>query len=246
MYERNAGIQECWEKDSWYGISDTSDVSRNLLYNPDDEAMETLAALKPEWFVYDKPFLLSRDRSILYGFTVSENTSLEIPESVIIYDNLFLHEEDHGYKKIYIGKNLEEIVNTQNVFGFFVEDYVVDVRNDSFASDAGILYDDIPDDYGGSKLILFPSGRGISSPELYVQYNPTCDLEIGEYAFFMKSFIKAMVLPPNTEIDDKAFFIKAGKGIIFADSTVEDKLLKFKQDGMIIGTDIKCYKCYEV
>ena len=179
MYERNEEIQECWEKDGWYGISDTSDVSRNLLYNPDDEAMETLAALKPEWFVYDKPFLLSPDRSILYGFAVSEDTVLEIPESVIVYDNLFLHEEEYGYKKIYIGENLEEIVNTQNAFGFFVEDYVVNERNSSFASDAGILYDWVPDGgYASYRLILFPSGRGISNPEMYVQYDPTCDLEI--------------------------------------------------------------------
>lgn len=242
MYERNAEIQECWEKDGWYGISDTSDVSRNLLYNPDDEAMETLAALKPEWFVYDKPFLLSPDRSILYGFAVSEDTVLEIPESVVVYDNLFLHEEEYGYKKIYIGEKLEEIVNIQNAFGFFVEDYVVDERNGSFASDSGILYDEAPDDYACSKLILFPSGRGISSPEIYVQYNPTCDLEIGEYAFYMKGFIKAMVLPPNTEIDDKAFFIKDGSGVIFANSIAGDKLHRAKLDGMIVGTDIKCYE----
>ncbi len=241
MYERNAEIQECWEKDGWYGISDASDVSRNLLYNPDDEAMETLAALKPEWFVYDKPFLLSRDRSIFYGFAVSEDTVLEIPESVIVYDNLFLHEEEYGYKKIHIGGNLEEIVNIQNAFGFFVEDYVVDERNGSFASDSGILYDKVPDDYARSKLILFPSGSGISNPERYVQYNPTCDLKIGEYAFYMKGFIKAMVLPPNTEIDDKAFFIEDGRGIIFADSNAEYKLLRAKQGGMIAGTDIKCY-----
>ena len=77
---------------------------------------------------------------------------------------------------------------------------------------------------------------------MYVQYNPTCDLEIGEYAFYMKGFIKAMVLPPNTEIDDKAFFIKDGKGIIFTDSNAGNKLLRAKRDGMIAGTDIKCYE----
>ena len=241
MYERNAEIQECWEKDGWYGISDASDVSRNLLYNPDDEAMETLAALKPEWFVYDKPFLLNPDRSILYGFAVSEDTVLEIPESVIVYDNLFLHEEEYGYKKIHISENLEEIVNLENAFGFFVEDYVADERNGSFASDSGILYDEAPYDYARSKLILFPSGRGISNPEMYVQYNPACDLEIGEYAFYMKGFIKAMVLPPNTEIDDKAFFIKDGRGIIFAGYSAGVDLLRAKRDGMLAGTDIKCY-----
>ena len=249
MYERNAKLQECWEENGWYGFSDTSDVSSNLLYNPDDEAMETLASLKPDWFVYDKPFLLSPDRSILYGFTVSEDSVLEIPESVIVYDNLFIHEEAYGYKKICIGGNLEEIVNVQNAFGFYVEDYVVTEWNDYFGSDAGILYDVAPpkgDDWCGcSKLILFPSGRGISSPELYVQYNvdPSCNLVIGEYAFFMKGFIKAMVLPPNTEIEDNAFYIKDGRGIIFADRYVGNQLLEAKSNGMIEGTDIKCYEC---
>lgn len=248
MYERKQEIQECWEKNEWYEFSDTSDVSENLLYNPDDEAMETLEALKPDWFVYHKPFLLSRDRSILYGFTVSEDSVLEIPESVIVYDNLFLHEEAYGYKKIYIGENLEEIVNVQNAFGFYVEDYVVNKRNSCFASDAGILYDMVPDEFDDSRLILFPSGRGISSPELYVQYNvdPSCELVIGEYAFFMKGFIKAMVLPPNTEIEDNAFFIKDGRGVIFADHYVGNQLLEAKSNGRIEGTDIKCYECGEV
>ncbi|MCM1233900.1 MAG: hypothetical protein NC489_27660 [Ruminococcus flavefaciens] len=51
MYVRNAEIQECWEKDEWYGISDTSDVSERFLYNPDDEAVDKLLRAKGDGMI---------------------------------------------------------------------------------------------------------------------------------------------------------------------------------------------------
>lgn len=242
MYHRNQELHECWEKDAWYGISDSLDISGSLLYNPDDEAMETLAALKPEWFAYDKPFLLSTDRTILYGFAISSDTVLEIPKTVTVYDNLFIHEEDYGYKTILINESLEEIVNLQNAFGFYVENYVVDERNSDFASESGILYDDIPYWCGDVNLILFPSGRGISMQDSYMQFNPDCRLNIGQYAFYMKGFIKALVLTPKTRINDKSFFIKGnGKGKIFADPANGTVLFRSMKKGQIEGIDIECY-----
>jgi hypothetical protein len=243
MYVRNKELQECWEKNAWYGVQDLSDISENLLYNPDDEAMETLAALKPEWFVYDKPFLLDRNRSVLYGFSVTGSADLEIPESVRIYDNLFIHEEDKGCKNIWINEKLDTIVNVQNAFGFYVENYYTDERNSKFAAEDGVLYNSLPEEDENVKLILFPSGRGKSMQDSYFQFCSGCDVEIGEYAFYMDGFIRALVLPPYAKINENSFFIRNGRGKLFACSEQhKDLLLSCIRSGQISGVSIEFYE----
>jgi hypothetical protein len=242
MYVRNEELQECWEKNAWYGVQDVSDISENLLYNPNDEAMETLAALKPEWFVYDKPFLLDRSRTVLYGFSVTGSVNLEIPESVRIYDNLFIHEEDTGYKNIWINEKLETIVNVQNAFGFYVENYYTHEKS-HFVAEDGVLYDSLPEEDENVRLILFPSGRGKSRQDSYFQFCPGCDVEIGEYAFYMDGFIRALVLSPYAEINEKSFFIKNGRGKLFAYSEHhKDLLLSCIRSGQISGVSIEFYE----
>lgn len=241
MYKRNEEVQECFENDSWYGVTDQTEISSSLLYNPNDEAMETLAALKPELFVYDKPFLLSADRTILYGFAVSNETVLEIPSTVLFYDNLFIHEETYGYQRIVINERLEEIVNTQNAFGFYVEEYRVHESNNNYFGKNGILFDVEPEQYTQAKLILFPSGWGVSNKDAYVQFPPFGDLIIGEYAFFMRGFIQAIVLPPKTKICKNSFFVQHGCGKIFASSALQFKFNKMIADGRINEIDIEYY-----
>jgi hypothetical protein len=186
---------------------------------------------------------LDKSRSVLYGFSVTGSTNLEIPESVWIYDNLFIHEENRGYKNIWLNYKLETIVNVQNAFGFYVENYYTDERNSNFAAENGILYDTLPEEDMNVRLILFPSGRGKSMPDSYFQFCPRCDVEIGEYAFYMDGFIRALVLPPYTEINEKSFFIKNGRGKLFAYSEQhKDLLLSCIRSGQISGVNAEFYE----
>lgn len=234
-YCRSEEIQECLDTNRWYGDFDAEEYGENLLYNPDDEAMETLAALKKEWFVYDAPFLLSQDRKILYGFVAENRKWLEIPKTVEVYDNLFIHEEDFGYENISIPKSLMLIESLQNPFGFFVMNYKVSEGNELFSSKDGILYD-----LEQEKLILFPSGRN-RDKKGYCQLPFELE-EIGPYAFYMRDFLKALVIPPNVNLCNQAFFVHCDEGKIFVHEEWEPYFEKLFRHGNIHGIEVKYYE----
>lgn len=197
--------------------------------NPDDAVMETLVALKPEWFVYDKPFLMNTNRKVLYGFVVTGGENLKIPDRIIYYDNLFIHEETCGYKKIYIGANLREIVNTENAFGYYVEEYVVDERNQKFVSYLGMMLDELPEDDNDVELILFPSGRRKGMKNDYIQFPFLYgNVTVREHAFCMKGFIRAIVFPPLTTINKNSFCIQGEGGVIVLPVWDKDSLENLK------------------
>nr|MCR4938414.1 hypothetical protein [Lachnospiraceae bacterium] len=220
---------------------DDSEISDRLTYNPDDEAMQTLADLKPEWFVYHKPFLMNRGENILYGIAADRNeTYLEIPEGIEVYDNFFIHEEDYGYETIVIPNSLVHISNWENPFGYHVKNYKVDTNHPCFAEANGLLMDS---DY--YTLLLFPSGRNTGTEYVVLDFrdqtfNEDFDLTIGEYAFCMRGFVKALVLPPFCDFNEKSFYIFNGTGKIIAGNYRKDKLDKIVKTGRIVGTDI-CY-----
>ncbi len=237
-YQRNEKIQECLEKGSWYGAEDPTFISGDLTYNPDDAAMETLAQLKPDWFVYHRPFLTSPDEKILYGFAVSSDEWLEVPDGIEIYDNLFIHEEEHGVKTVQIPASLEQICQLQNPFGFYVEDYKVNEENEKFSAYDGILFDK-----AGEKLVIFPSGRRMGKKDYFqmcgiTEEEPDC--LIGEYAFFMRGFIKALVLPPWIEVKKNSFYIQNGCGKIIADKNFRSYFEQLVKNGQIRGVEF-CY-----
>ena len=240
-YIRNEKMNECFEKNAWYGMPDDSEISDRLTYNPDDEAMQTLADLKPEWFVYHKPFLMNRGENILYGIAADRNeTYLEIPEGIEVYDNFFIHEEDYGYETIVIPNSLVHITNWENPFGYHVKNYKVDTNHPCFAEANGLLMDS---DY--YTLLLFPSGRNNGTEYVVLDFrdqtfNEDFDLTIEEYAFCMRGFVKALVLPPFCDFNEKSFYIFNGTGKIIAGNYRKDKLDKIVKTGRIVGTDI-CY-----
>ena len=240
-YVRNEKLNDCFEKNAWYGMPDDSEISDRLTYNPDDEAMQTLADLKPEWFVYHKPFLMNKGENILYGIAADQDeTYLEIPEGIEVYDNFFIHEEDYGYETIVIPNSLVHLANWENPFGYHVKNYKVDDHHPCFSEADGLLMDS---DY--YTLLLFPSGRNTGREYVQLDFrsftgNEDFDLKIGDYAFYMRGFLKALVLPPFCDFNEKSFFISNGTGKIIAGNYHKDILDKIVKTGCTVGVDI-CY-----
>ncbi len=244
-YVRNEELNNCFEKNAWYGAPDDSDISDRLTYNPDDEAMQTLADLRPEWFVYHKPFLMNRSENILYGIVMDQNTKyLKLPESIEVYDNFFIHEENYGYETIVIPNSLSHLTNWENPFGYYVKNYKVDKHHPCFAEADGILMDS---DY--YTLLLFPSGRKTGTEYVQLDFrkytgNADFDLTIGEYAFCMKGFVRALVLPPFCKFRENSFCISGGSGKIIAENYRKNELDRMVEKGRIVGVNISYYDVF--
>ena len=180
---------------------------------------------------------MSPDEKVLYGYSISSDDWLEIPEGVETYDNLFIHEENQGVRTVQIPATMEHIHNLQNPFGFNVENYKVSEANESFSD--GILFD-----RDMQVLVLFPSGRGSHINEVLEMCGDEIIEElsyIGEYAFYMKGFIRALILAPWVHVEENSFFIKDGRGKIIANRRLEGYFKRLEENGQISGTQICFY-----
>ena len=244
IYNRDENLQQCWSQNEWYGKADCSDISADLLYNPDSIALETLSELKPEWFIYRHPFLMSPDGKVLYGYCLGNGTTLTLPSSILVYDNLVLHEEDRGYRHIVLNDDLEQIINMQNGFGFYVEDYYSG-SNEFFLSIDGLLYDSSEE-----KLLLYPTGRFLAAPRSYAQL-PMNTKELGDHCIFTKKMPAALVIPPTVKYIQDKFFCGFDRycdeasdpaSILFASSSILGNTLAYiKELGYLEHVELKFF-----
>lgn len=179
-----------------------------MLYCPAKEDLEKYAASHADLFLYEEPFLLSRDRKILYGYSAEELQELVIPDEVEIYDNICCHsmDEENEYS-VEIGSGLKQIVDTYECFGYHNTGFSIKHSNPYFSVDQDMLYDK-----DERTLICYPSGKTTEFDELlrdqeqwYIQL-PMSTVKIARNAFCMLLLPMRLVIPDSVEIIEPGAF----------------------------------------
>jgi hypothetical protein len=196
------------------------------LFAPTEEEAWEYAERNCDIVIYEKPFLLSPDKKVLYGYSELESDKLVIPDEVEVYDNVCWRSEEEGCpESVVFGRNFREFACGFDVdcFGYHV--YYYDTHKNANFSD----YDGMLLDKTGTQLLAFPSGRFIdfygffSAEEQFVQL-PTTIRKICANAFEMMLLPVTLVIPDSVEIIEKrAFYEYYDKGFRLTDNMVKGR-----------------------
>lgn len=181
---------------------------KKMAYCPAKEDLEKYAASHANLFLYEEPFLLSKDRKILYGYSAEDLQELIIPDDVEIYDNICCHPEDEGYEYyVEIGVGLKQIVDTYECFGYHNAGFSIKSGNPYFSDVQDMLYDK-----DEKTLVCYPSGKTTDFDELecdmeksYIQL-PMSTAKISRNAFCMLLLPMTLVIPDSVEIIEQGAF----------------------------------------
>ena len=181
---------------------------KEMLYCPAKEDLEKYAASHADLFLYEEPFLLSRDRKILYGYSAEDLQELVIPDEVEIYDNICCHSEvEENEYYVEIGAGLKQIVDTYECFGYHNTGFSIKSGNPYFSDVQDMIYDK-----DEKTLVCYPSGKTTEFDEWerdmekgYIQL-PMSTVKIARNAFCMLLLPMTLVIPDSVEIIEPGAF----------------------------------------
>jgi hypothetical protein len=201
------------------------------LFRPTEEEAQEYAKRNSDLVIYEKPFLLSPDRKVMYGYSELESFfDFEIPDEVEVYDNVcWRSEEEPEPISVIFGRNFRGFAQGFDVdcFGYRVERYCTRFyperrRNKNFSFDNGMLLDKTK-----TQLLAFPSGRFSAPHSLvyersdFVQLSMTIK-KICANAFAMMLLPVTLVIPDSVEIIEKgAFYEYYDKGLHMSKNSVK-------------------------
>lgn len=201
---------------------------KKTAYCPTKEDLEKYAASHADLFLYEEPFLLSRDRKILYGYSAEDLQELVIPDEVEIYDNICCHSEDEENEyDVEIGSGLKQIVDTYECFGYHNTGFSIKSGNSYFSVVQDILYDK-----DKRTIVCYPSGKTTDFDELecdmeksYIQL-PMSTVKISRNAFCMLLLPMTLVIPDSVEIIELGAFCEMyDKGLYMENQDVKARCI---------------------
>lgn len=202
------------------------------LFRPTEEEAQEYAKRNRDLVIYEKPFLLSPDRKVMYGYSELESFDLEIPDEVEVYDNVCWRSKEEGYPELVVfGRNFREFAQGFDVdcFGYHVEQYDTRFyperrRNINFSFDNGMLLDKT-----GTQLLAFPSGQFAEPDALMYERSDFVQLpmtikKICANAFNMMLLPVTLVIPDSVEIIEKGAFCEYyDKGLHMSNKLVKGR-----------------------